>query len=70
MDLALACIGFLHRCIDHFEHDRGDVKTSAVTFDVRNDGLVRHVQGHVLVDNDFFTLGRHFDVLVHVEYLR
>jgi hypothetical protein len=64
MDLSLASIGFGNSRINHFEHDRCDIKTRSIALNVGNDGLQRNGQGHVLIDNNFFALGGNFDMLI------
>ncbi|MNT48671.1 hypothetical protein D3C72_1854650 [compost metagenome] len=64
MDLLLAAVGLGHRGIHHLDHHGRDVQTRAVTFDERDDGLVRHIQGHVGIDGDLLAFGGHRDVLV------
>ena len=43
-----------------------DIDPGAVAFDVRDDGMGRHVQREVRVDGDLLAPGGHLDVLVHV----
>ena len=67
-DFALTAVGFINGCIDDLDHDRADIDTDAVTFDVRNDRVVGHVQGVVCIDGDFFTCGWNLDLVVsHAE---
>ena len=65
MDLALAAVGLGHGSVHHFKHHRRDVQAGTVAFNVRNDGLVWHVQGQIAVHSDFLAFGGDFDVLVH-----
>ena len=64
-NLALAAVGLGNRRVNHLDHHRRDIQPRTVTLDVRNDGLIRHVQRHVRVDGDFLAVGWNFDVLVH-----
>ena len=66
MDLPLAVVGFCNCGVNYLEHHWRNVHPSAITFDVRNDGLVRNRQRHVGVNNDFFALGGHLDMLIQV----
>src|SRR5690606_25783230 len=63
-NLALATVGFLHGSVDDLDHYRTDVHTNAVAFYIRNDRIVRNVQGVIGVDGDFVTVGWHLDLLV------
>ena len=65
VDLALAAIGLLHGGIHHLQHHRRDVEAGAIPLDVGHDGVVRHVEGEILVDGDLLALIGHLDVLVH-----
>ena len=40
-------------------------RAGAIAFDVRDDRLVRHIEGHVGIDGDFLAFCGHLDVLVH-----
>ena len=70
VDLLLAAVRLGNRGIHDLEHHRRDVETGAVTFNVRNNRLIGHIQRHVGIDSDLLAFGGHFDVLVHVESLR
>jgi hypothetical protein len=65
VDLALAAVALGDRGVHHLQHHRGDVEAGAVALDVRNDGLVGHVEREVGIDRDLLAAGRHLDVLVH-----
>ena len=65
MNLALAAIGLGNCSIHHLEHHRSNVHSRSISFNIRNDGLIGHVQRKVAVNADFFALGRDFYVLVH-----
>ena len=69
-DLALAAVGFLHGSINDFDHHRADIDTNAITFDIRDDWVVRDVQGCIGINGDFVTGGRHLDLLVSHAGLR
>ena len=64
MNLSLTAKGFGNSGIDHFEHDRGDIKSGAVALDIGDDGLQGDSQRHVFVDDNFFALGGHLDMLI------
>ena len=66
VNLSLTAIGFGNSGIDHFEHDRGDIKSGAVALDIGDDGLQGDSQRHVFVDDNFFALGGHLDMLIQV----
>jgi hypothetical protein len=59
----IASVGPLDRCVDDLEHHWGDVGADAIAFDVRDDGIVAHVERVILVDGDLLT-GRNLDVLI------
>ena len=69
VDLALAAVGLRHRRINHLDHDRADINTCTIAFDIGDDGIVRHRQGKISVDRNFLPLGGHFNMLIH-RYLR
>ena len=64
VDLALAAICLCHSSIDHLDHHRADVQTSAVAFDVRNDRLVGYVERCIGVDSNFVTICRNRNMLI------
>src|SRR6185295_8300889 len=61
LDATLAAVSDVNCGIDHLLHHRGDVDARPVSFDVRNDGLIRHLQGEIRVDGDLFALAGHAD---------
>ena len=65
VDFFLPTVSLGHGSIHHFDHHGGDVHTRAVTLDVGDDGLVRHIQRQIGVDGDLLPCGGYFDVLVH-----
>ena len=65
MDLALSTITLGHSGVDNLEHHGRDVQACAITLDVRNDGVSRHIQREVGVDRDLLAVGRNIHVLVH-----
>ncbi|ACO73364.1 hypothetical protein LHK_00369 [Laribacter hongkongensis HLHK9] len=58
MDFLFALVGFFHCGIDHLDHDRRDIDADTVTFDERDDRIVRDR----LACNDFLAALRHLDV--------
>ncbi|MNZ67932.1 hypothetical protein D3C78_861900 [compost metagenome] len=69
-DLASALVGFLDCGIDDLDHHRRDIHADAITLDVRDDRIIRHIQGHVGIDADLFADRRHLDLLVSHAELR
>ena len=65
LNASLTLVGFLHSCVDHLDHDGGDVDTRAIAFNVRNDGVIGNVQCIVGIDRNFASLGGQLNVLVH-----
>src|SRR5690606_22940053 len=64
VDLALATVGLLHSSVHDLDHDGRDIGAGAITFDVRNDGLIRHVQREIGIDRDFLAPCGNLDMLV------
>jgi hypothetical protein len=64
VDLSLTAIGLGNGGVNHLEHDWGDIESGTVTLDIGNDGLQGDSQGHVFVDDNFFALGGHLDMLI------
>src|SRR5690606_24947309 len=54
VDLALAVVGLLHSGVDYNLHRRSHVDTDTITFDERDDRIIRYVQGVVGVGGNLF----------------
>lgn len=70
MNAALTFVGFMYRSIHHIDHHRRNVDARAITFDERDDGVKRNIQGIVSIDSNGVALRRNLDVSVHEAGLR
>ena len=68
-NFTLALIGFLHSGIHHFQHRRGNVHADTVTFNERDNRVIRNVELAIL-QGDLFTFRRNNYFAFHSPLLR
>ena len=64
MNFLSSDIGFLHGRVHDLEHHWRDIHPNAVALNIRDDGLVRHIERVVGIEFDGLACGGDLDVLV------
>ncbi len=69
-NFALAAVSFLNSSIDNLDHDRADINANTITFDKRDDRVVRNIERMVCIDGDFVADCWNLNLLVSHAELR
>ena len=64
-DFALAAVSFSNSCVNNFDHDRADINTGTIAFDIRDDRIIRNIQGKIGIDRNLLTFCWYFNMLIH-----